>query len=101
MLLFGNRFKELFSFLIRNGLWVVLGLIAVFFLDPSTPEIKTTLIIAMVEALAIGLSAMAVFAYTKIDFIKDQSSQLGYIFLGVHICVGFVVMGVYLAQFSL
>ena len=82
-------------------MWILLGIVAIFFLNPESPEIKTILIIALVEALAIGLSALAVFAYTKIDFIKEQTNQLGYIFLGVHICVGFVVMGVYIAQFSL
>ncbi len=82
-------------------MWILLGIVAILFLNPASPEIKTILIIALVESLAIGLSALAVFAYTKIDFIKEQTNQLGYIFLGVHICVGFVVMGVYIAQFSL
>ncbi|HRP01599.1 MAG TPA: hypothetical protein PLE30_03015 [Candidatus Kapabacteria bacterium] len=92
--------KEVGNFLLRNAIWILLGLIAIFFLNPANPEIKTILLITLIEALAIGLSAMAVFAYTKIDFIKEQANQLGYIFLGVHICVGFVVMGVYIAQFS-
>ena len=93
--------NNIYNFIIRNLMWILLGIVAIFFLNPESPEIKTILIIALVEALAIGLSALAVFAYTKIDFIKEQTNQLGYIFLGVHICVGFVVMGVYIAQFSL
>jgi len=93
--------NNIYNFIIRNMMWILLGVVAIFFLNPASPEIKTILIIALVEALAIGLSALAVFAYTKIDFIKEQTNQLGYIFLGVHICVGFVVMGVYIAQFSL
>lgn len=93
--------NNIYNFIIRNMIWILLAIVAILFLEPSSPEIKTILIIALVEALAIGLSALAVFAYTKIDFIKEQTNQLGYIFLGVHICVGFVVMGVYIAQFSL
>lgn len=84
----------------RNLAWFLIGFLSLFILNPNSPEINTLLIIILIESLAIGLSALAVFAYTKIDFIQTQTNQLGFIFLGVHICVGFVVMGVYLAQFS-
>ncbi len=85
----------------RNSLWLLLGLVAMLLINPENPEIKTLLLILLVEASAIGLSALAVYTYTKVDFVKEGTNQLGMIFLGVHICVGFVVMGVYIAQFTI
>jgi len=89
-----------FDFLYRNLIWVILLCISLILLNPNQAEIKTFLFILFIEATAIALSAIAVEIYTKIDFIREQPNQLGLIFLGVHICAGFVVMGVYFAQYS-
>ncbi len=92
--------KKLFDFLARNGAWFLLGLLALIALNPALPEINTLLIIAAIEALALALSGLAVFAYTRIDFTREMGSNPGFIFLGVHICTGLTVLGVYIAQFA-
>ncbi len=84
----------------RNIVWIILSILALLLLNPSQAEFRTLLFILLIEATALGLSALAVNVYTKIDFIREQPNQLGLIFLGVHLCAGFVVMGVYFAQFS-
>lgn len=110
------KIKSAIDFIIRNAVWLIIGTIAVFFLRPGIAEIKTFLFILTVEAIALSLSGIALFTYTKIPFTKlimegdDKKLNsverhsvmvvLGYIFLGVHILVGLVVLGVYIAQFS-
>ena len=93
--------KQIWDFILRHSTWVLLGVVAVLCLQPAIAEIKTMLLIIAVESLALALSGLAVYAYTRIDFTKDnQNSNPGLIFLGVHLCVGLVVLGVYIAQFS-
>ena len=94
--------NEIWNFAKRNSIWLLVGLVAAWLLAPSMPELKTMLLIAITEALAIALSGAANYAYTAIDFSSDKSSTSnpGLIFLGVHVCIGLVVLGVYLAQFS-
>ncbi|TNE35129.1 hypothetical protein EP342_02035 [bacterium] len=85
----------------RYSILIGLLLLAWIVLSPGIEEIHTLLIIILVEIIAIGLSALAVYGFTRIDFTHDiATNNLGYIFLGVHICVGFTVLGVYLVQFS-
>jgi len=89
------------NFIARNSIWIVLAALTLFLFSPGSPEIGTILFVITIEALAIGLSGIAVYAYTRIDFIKDNlNNNLGIIFLGVHICVGLAILGVYIAQFS-
>jgi len=93
--------KEIFDFILRNIIWLILIFIGLFFLKPQLAEINTLLLITAIEAVAIALSGLAAYAYTKVDFTKNAvSSNLGFIFLGVHICVGLVVLGVYIAQYN-
>ncbi len=88
------------SFLLRNGLWVSLGIIAFAILNPGMTEIRTLLFLILIEILALGLASLSTFIYTniytKLDFIKEQSIQtLGLIFLGVHFLIGLSVIGIY------
>lgn len=108
--------KSVVNFIFRNAVWLIIGIVAALFLRPGIAEIRTFLSIAFLEAFAIALSGAALFAYTKINFTKliiegddkklnsvERHSAivvLGYIFLAVHILVGLVVLGVYIAQFS-
>lgn len=86
---------------LRYGLLAVVLLFAWLFLLPGIEELHTLLIIVMIEVIAVGLSALAVYSYTKIDFTHElETNNLGHIFMGVHICVGLSVLGVYLVQFS-
>lgn len=84
----------------RVAVIAVPALLAMLLIRPAIAEINTILLVVLIEALAMGLSGLAAFAYTRIDFIKEGSHQaLGYIFLGVHIATGLTVLGVYIAQF--
>lgn len=103
-------------FIARNAVWLTIGGIAVFFLRPGFAELQTFLFIATLESMALALSGVALYVYTKIPFTKiimegDDSKMnsverhsvmvvLGYIFLGVHLLVGLTVLGVYIAQFA-
>lgn len=111
-----NKVKAIFKFIMRHAAWFVLGAVAVILLKPGTAELQTFFFIICLEAMAIALSGLALFAYTKIDFTRlimegDDNKMnsverhsamvvLGHIFLGVHILVGLVVLGVYIAQFA-
>ena len=92
--------KNVWNFISRNSVWILIGTLALLFFGPGLQEIRTLLLITIIEALALGLSGAAVYAFTKVDFTKGYAVRsLGFIFLGVHLCVGLVVLGVYLAQF--
>ena len=111
-----TQIKSVVDFILRNAVWLIIGIVAVFFLRPGTAEIQTFLFIAVHEAIALTLSGIALYTYTKIPFTKlimegddnkinsverySMMVVLGQIFLGVHILVGLVVLGVYIAQFS-
>jgi hypothetical protein len=93
--------KSIIDFVKRYSVWLAVGLLALLLVKPVITEIRTILLIILVESIALGLSGLAQYAYTKIDFSRyAANSNLGYIFMGVHICVGLVVLGVYIAQFS-
>jgi drug/metabolite transporter superfamily protein YnfA len=93
--------KEIKDFLLRNAAWIILGIVAFFLLGPAIQELRTLFIISATESLAIALSGLAAFAYTKINFIQGRVyNALGNIFLAVHLLVGLVVLGVYIAQFT-
>ena len=87
--------------LFRYGLLATILIASWVVLSPGIEEIQTLLILIMVEVTAVGLSALAVYSFTRIDFTYGiATNNLGYIFLGVHICVGLTILGVYLVQFS-
>jgi hypothetical protein len=92
--------KNILDFIKRNVLWLLAGGLAFALINPSIAEIKTLFLIVVIESLALALSGLAVYVYTKIDFTKESAgNNLGLIFLGVNICVGLTVLGVYIAQF--
>ena len=84
----------------RNSLWLILAMIGLYFLSPQNPELRTFFLIVTVECIAIVLSTIATKVYTSIDFTQTKEITLGFIFAGVHICVGLTVLGVYIAQFT-
>ena len=93
--------KEVINFISRHFVWLITGLAAIIILKPGIAEIKTVLIIITAECLALSLSGLAAFVFTKIDFTKDNvNNNLGLIFLGVHIFVSIVVLGVYIVQYG-
>ena len=93
--------QKYLDFLKRHLLWIVTGIIGAALLRPTLGEVKTLLIIVIVESLAVALSGFAQYVYTQIDFTRNSATNsLGTIFLGVHLLVGLTVLGVYLAQFG-
>lgn len=90
---------KIIDLITRNIIWVLIGIIAVIIMRPGIAELNTLLMIIMVESLALALSGISAYVYTRIDFRKNlTNSILGHIFIGVHLCVGLVVLGVYIAQ---
>ena len=82
----------------RNALWMVLAALILWFLTPQFDEIKMLVMIVFIELIAIALSGLATYVYTKVDFIENRSYvTLGAIFLGVHFLVGLGVVGLYYA----
>lgn len=97
---FKKRIIEIWDFVKRNGLWIALGFAAFLALDSANAALETVLLLALIESVALGLSGFAAYIYTKANFIKMQMwNTLGTIFLGVHICIGLAVLGVYFTQY--
>lgn len=117
-----EKIKHLFDWAVRNLLWIVLSLAALwgygFLIQKGTgwifPELRTLAFLLAVEMLAMGLSSLAVYVYTSVKFIRDEvtgrdgmsvteraanTRVLGYIFLGVHILVGLSILAIYRSQF--
>jgi hypothetical protein len=93
--------KDILNFVTRHATWIVLAVFALLLFQPALSEIRTILLIVTIDCLALALSGVSLYAYTKIDFLKEGANiNPGLIFLGVHICVGLVVLGVYIAQFT-
>jgi hypothetical protein len=106
--------EKIIDWIKRNGIITVIGLLAIYFLIPGTAEINTVLSVIFYETLAISLSGIALYAYTKIDFtnklLKGEDEKLnsveqhglyrviGNVFVGVHLLVGLIVLGVYIAN---
>ncbi|MDA3844623.1 MAG: hypothetical protein PF588_09685 [Candidatus Kapabacteria bacterium] len=94
--------KNIMNFVYRNSLWPLISAVAALWLCPETGEVRTLLLIVLVESIALFLSGVALTVYTKLDFSKDVASgNLGLIFLGVHICAGLTALAVYIAQSGL
>ena len=82
------------------------------FIQPYQFEMRTLLLLIFLEILAILLSGLSLFIFTKINFIKgiqnakNTTSQtsynilLGLIFLSVHICIGLSILGLYITQIT-
>lgn len=84
------------NIILRNSVLLLLGIFGLSLLSPNTAEIKTLLFLTVLEALAIALSSLSSFIFTKLDFIKSQSTNvLSAIFLSVHLLIGFGVLGIY------
>ena len=91
-------FENVKNFILRNGLWIAISAIVVVILAPQLSELRMMVLIVFIELIALALSGIASFVYTKVDFIESRSyNALGAIFLGVHFLVGLGVVGLYYA----
>lgn len=92
--------KEFWDFVRRHTLLLVLATAFLYFLAPKWEEIRTILLLGVLECFAILMSGFAQWAYTKINFTKYRAANtLGHIFLGVHILIGLCIFGVYFVMF--
>lgn len=91
---------EFWDFIKRHGLLIVFGGCFLYYLAPKWEEVRTILLLGVLECFAIFMSGFAQWAYTKIKFTKiEQTNTLGFIFLGVHILIGLCIFGVYFVMF--
>jgi len=96
-----NDIEKVFDSIKRNAVWILIIILALMLIRIDTTEIRTFILIVITECIAMALSGVAQYVYTRIDFTKESANNnLGYIFLGVHICVGLIILGVYIVQFS-
>ena len=115
------NFSKLFNFITRHLVWVILALVGFIFLWTYYGEFfwqyLAVLIMGIIgEAMALFLSGVAVFAFTKIAFTRnltegedkklDNIEKLGKmiviaaIFVAVHILISTIIGGLYIAQFN-
>lgn len=99
----------------RNMLWIAIGIIAALLVNPQSQELRTLQLVVLFEAVAIGLSAIALYCYTNIKFTRslftgdddkfnsvEQHGNyivIAAVFVGVHLLLGLIVLGIYLPQF--
>ncbi len=56
-----DKIKTAIDFVSRHAVWFIIGFLAFIFMKPGIAEIQTFLFIAFFEAVAIGLSSLALF----------------------------------------
>lgn len=115
-----SKLKKIGDFLLRNLVWVAFILAGLFFLQPGVAEFKTLFFIIAAEGIALFMSGLANFAYTKFDFINlkfraDSKTEpvkiscyeraagitaSAWIFIGVHLLVAVCVFGYYWTVFA-
>ena len=103
------------SFILRHSLWLT-GLIVGITVLSVIPGLTQFLIfVAMMESIALGLSMLALYAYTNINYTRKLSSgddmkfssteQYAYqrviasVFIGVHVLVAICTLVVYSGTF--
>lgn len=108
--------KKIIDFVLRNSVIIAIVLFALYVITPTTQDLLTLRLIFVYEGVALFLSALGLWTYTKIPFLNlilsgpdkklnsvEQHSAMqvmGDIFKGVHINVGLIVLAVYIAQFA-
>lgn len=95
-----NKLKDIKNWIVRNLAWFGIGLIVLFYLSFNSEILNTIMISIIFVCLAIGLSGLTAFAYTKLDFISNDRPILGQIFIGVSIIITGILIGVYITQFA-
>ena len=96
--------KKILDFTIRNAIWLGLIVLGLIFLQPTFDTLNKLTLIVVLEAMAMGLSGIALFVFTHVKFTKNLAygndgklntweqrallSFAGQIFIGVHVLVG-------------
>jgi hypothetical protein len=105
---------KIIDFISRNATWLLLAVLSIYFISFQKQVLDTALIIVLLESIALGLSGLAVYAFTTFSisepyFVGDDKQYsvmerlglmlwAGMVFLGVHILVGLAVVGIYVIQ---
>lgn len=90
--------QTLWKFVASNILWCAIILGGLIYLGFSAGNIQFFVSIIALEALAVGLSQIGQFIYTRRNFNNDNTNNLGLIWLGVHVLVGICCMGIYFTK---
>lgn len=103
------------NWLIRNGAVIGILVLMLYLMRAGLPEFRTLSLVIALEAVALLLSGVAVWSFTKIDWIQEAidggdgksvmerfagAVVIAFIVLSVHILVGLTVFAVYLGQFA-
>jgi len=76
----------------------------IIIIKPEKSEINTIYLVFIFEIISIVLSKIAIYFLTEKNenyFVnKKDNITNSAIIMGVHICTGLVILGVYIAQFS-
>ena len=92
--------KEAWDFVKRHTILIGFGALLLYLLSPSLPEIRTLLLLGVLECFAIFMSGFAQWVFTKINFVQARETRiLGHIFIGVHLLFGLCIFGVYFVMF--
>lgn len=94
--------NKMAHWLIRHFLWIVCLIAGSWLLIFKFDFIDLLLMCVAMESLAVGLSGVALFAYTQFKFIdedlKVSAPIITGVFIGVHLLLGLISIGYYLAQ---
>lgn len=107
------NFKSIFDFITRHSLTLSIIAIALYFVGFQSQLVQTLLMICAIEGVALALSSLSVYLYTKLNYATFTGADnelsvmervgmviwTGLLFLGVHILAGLVVFGIYLGNF--
>ncbi|MCX8054352.1 MAG: hypothetical protein N3A67_01625 [Ignavibacteria bacterium] len=86
------------NWVLSNSVWFIPFALGLFFMSRSAIK-ETVIAVVVFEALAIGITSIAAFILSRSETMRYQMwNALGNIFLGVHVCIGLVVLGVYFTQ---
>ena len=95
--------NDIWDYIRRNLVWIALIIVGLIFIQPTFELLHKLALIAVLEGLALGLSGIALFVYTKVNYARklidndefqSGAEKLAYaiitasIFMGVHILVG-------------
>jgi len=98
-----RKLNDIWDYIRRNLVWIALIIVGLIFIQPTSELLHKLALIAVMEGLALGLSGIALFVYTKANFARklidndefqSGAEKLAYslitasIFIGVHILVG-------------
>jgi len=98
-----RKLNDIWDYIRRNLVWIALIIVGLIFIQPTFELLHKLALIAVLEGLALGLSGIALFVFTKVNYARklidndefqSEAEKLAYaiitacIFMGVHILVG-------------